>query len=88
MVNFNRRGVRNFVPYNTLPITLVYRSIDRKVFRDQFCIECGHPFIAISDKYVTIIDSATPVQILRGHQRALGARCRHTDCKQHFVVEC
>lgn len=75
------------VPYNTLPINLIYRSIDRKLYRDQFCIECGHPFMAISDKYVAIIDGNVPVDLLREHERVLEARCRFHPCKQHYRVE-
>ncbi len=73
-------------PYNQLHISLVYRSIDRKVYRDQFCIECGRPFIAISDKFVSIIDATTPTELLRTGERVLEARCKNHYCKQHYKV--
>lgn len=71
-------------PYNTLPITMALKSTDRKVWRDQFCIECGKPFIAINDKFMTIIDAAFPVQIARGGERIIEARCKNHSCKQYY----
>jgi hypothetical protein len=79
--------VRQRTPYNQLPITLVLKSIDRKLYRDQFCIECGHPFIAISDKYITIQDGSTPIETLRTEQRVQEARCSYHYCKQYYRVE-
>jgi hypothetical protein len=73
-------------PYHTLPITLSVKSIDRKVWRDQYCVECGKPFIAINDKFVSIIDAAFPVQIARGREMVLEARCHNHYCKQYFHV--
>jgi hypothetical protein len=71
-------------PHNTMPITLALRSLDRKVWRDQYCIECGHPFIAISDKYIAIIDAAIPINLLRGRERVIEARCKNHYCKQFY----
>lgn len=71
-------------PYHTLPITLALKSLDRKVYRDQYCIECGQPFITISDKFISIIDAAFPVQLARGGERVIGARCGRHDCKQYY----
>ena len=73
-------------PYNTLPITMALKSIDRKVYRDLYCIECGRPFIAISDKFISIIDAAFPVQMARGGERVIEARCSNHRCKQYFHV--
>ena len=73
-------------PYNQLHINLVYRSIDRKLYRDQYCLECGHPFMAISDKYVSIIDATIPTDMLRETERVLEARCRYHQCKQYYKV--
>lgn len=74
-------------PYNQMPIALIYRSIDRKMYRDQFCIECGHPFMAISDKYVSIQDGGMAVDILREDNRVLEARCKNHYCKQYYRVD-
>ncbi len=71
-------------PYNQMPITLAYKSIDRKLYRDQYCIECGHPFISISDKYITITDATTPIEMLRTDERVSEARCRYHYCKQYY----
>jgi len=79
-------SIKDKVPYNQLPITLVLNSINRKVYRDQYCIECGHPFVAISDKFVSILDSSIPIEKLRETERLIEARCRHHYCKQHYRV--
>lgn len=73
-------------PYNELPIALTYVAIDRKTYRDQYCIECGHPFIAISDKYIAISDGGTPIDQLRDENRVLEARCKNHYCKQYYRV--
>lgn len=73
-------------PLHVEPITLALKSIDRKVWRDQYCIECGSPFIAISDKFITIIDAAFPIQMMRGGERLLEARCKNHNCKQYYRV--
>lgn len=75
------------IPYNQLPFLLTLKSIDRKVFRDQFCIECGHPFMAISDKYISLIDATTPIEMLRSDDRVIEARCRFHYCKQYYRIE-
>lgn len=73
-------------PYNTWPMTLSLRSIDRKVYRDQYCIECGKPFIAITDKFISIIDAAFPVQMARNGEKIIEARCSNHYCKQYFHI--
>jgi len=71
-------------PYNTMPITVSLKSMDRKVYRDQYCWECGRAFVAISDKFISIIDAAFPVQMARGHERVIEARCGNHYCKQYY----
>lgn len=73
-------------PYNEMPIALSYVSIDRKLYRDQYCLECGHPFMAISDKYVSIQDGGIAIDMLREDERVLEARCRYHNCKQHYRI--
>lgn len=73
-------------PYNELPIALTYVSIDRKLYRDQFCIECGHAFMAISDKYISIQDGGIAIDMLREDERVIEARCRYHPCKQHYRI--
>ena len=73
-------------PYNQMPFTLVLKSIDRNLYRDQYCIECGHPFMAISDKFVTLYDGTTPVDKLRQNDRVLEHRCRFTHCEQYYRI--
>lgn len=74
-------------PYHQLPISLILKSIDRKLYRDQFCIECGHPFMAISDKYARIYDGSVPIELLRLNDRVVEHRCSFTQCKQYYRVE-
>lgn len=78
---------RTVTPYNKLPILLTIKSLNRKLFRDQYCIECGHPFMAVSDKVVAIADTGLPIEMMRGEQRIIEARCRHSNCQQHYRVE-
>lgn len=71
-------------PYHTVPITMALKAIDRKIYRDIYCIECGRPFLSMSDKYVSIIDAAFPVQMARGGERVIGVRCSNHICKQYY----
>lgn len=73
-------------PYHQMHISLVYRSIDRKVYRDQFCLECGQPFMAISDKFLSIQDNSIPTELLRTGERVVEARCKRHTCKQYYKV--
>lgn len=74
-------------PYNQLPISLVLKSIDRKLYRDLFCLECGHPFVAISDKVIQIYDANVPVDKLRENEKVVEARCRYHYCRQYYRLE-
>lgn len=85
MIEVTVRSQRR-TPYNTLPITLSYISIDRKLYRDIFCVECGKPFMAISDKIVSIMDSAVPIEHLRGDSKLIETRCKGHYCKQHYNI--
>lgn len=73
-------------PYHQMHITMALRSINRKIYRDQFCIECGHPFMAISDKFVTIQDARIPVEHLRENDRIIETRCKFHQCKQYYNI--
>lgn len=74
-------------PAHQMNITLVYRSLNVKRERDQFCIECGQPFFSISDKIVVVYDGGITHEMLRTSQRVIGIRCRRHSCKQHYQVE-
>lgn len=69
-----------------MPITLGYFSIDRKLYRNQYCLECGHPFMAISDKYATITDGNISVDVLRKGDKLIETRCKYHYCKQYYNV--
>lgn len=75
-------------PYHQLPIALVLKAIDRKLYRDQYCLECGHPFMSISDKFVSIHDGGVPIDQLRTESKGvIEARCKYHYCKQYYRVE-
>jgi hypothetical protein len=73
-------------PYNQMPIALAYVSVDRKLYRNQYCIECGKPFMAISDKFFSISDGGIAVDQLRENERVVEARCKNHYCKQYYRV--
>lgn len=70
-----------------MPFSLVLKSVDRKLYRDQYCLECGKPFMAISDKYVALYDGGIPIDVLRSDQRVIEARCKNHHCKQFYRIE-
>lgn len=74
-------------PSHQLNITMVYRSIEAKRERDQYCIECGQPNFSISDKIVAIYDGGVRTEHLRTDQRTIGIRCKRHTCKQHYLLE-
>ena len=73
-------------PYHQMPITMALKSIDRKVYRDIYCVECGHPFMAISDKFVTILDTNIKAEKLRSAEMIIETRCKYHSCKQYYNV--
>lgn len=75
------------IPYAELPITLVLKSTNRKVYRDLYCLECGHPFVAISDKIISLIDVVTPMELLQPNEMVVEARCRQRYCGQYYRFE-
>ena len=75
------------VPYNTLNISLVYRSMDRKVERDQHCFECGMPLFTISDKVVAVYDGGITTELMRTEERRIGVICKRHRCAQHYMLE-
>lgn len=78
--------ISGYTPYNQLPIALSYVSTNRKLLRDQYCIECGQPFISISEKFLTIDDAGIPVEYLRENERVIEARCKRHTCKQYYRI--
>lgn len=71
-------------PYNTLPITLMMQSLEQKVYRHYFCIECGHPFMSVSDKAIMIVDDGAPVETLERGEDMHSAECRYSRCRQRY----
>lgn len=83
MTNLGRSDILR-TPHNQMPVTLSLTTIQNKMYRDIYCIECGRPFITMTDKFITIIDAAIPVKLMRGQERVIEARCSNHYCKQYF----
>jgi len=77
-------NIRVRTPYNQMPILMVYRSVERKLYRDQYCLECGHPFMAISDKFYSVQDGGVAIDHLRTGDKVVEARCKSHNCKQYY----
>lgn len=73
-------------PLHQMPITLVLKSLDQKVYRDIYCLECGHPLVAISDKVVLLLDASSPMESLTS-EKIIETRCRHSYCRQFYRFE-
>ncbi len=74
-------------PYYNMPVSWVLKSMDAKQLRDQYCGECGRPFMSISDKVVRVYDGNIPVDKLRLEERVIEARCKYHYCKQYYRIE-
>lgn len=73
-------------PWNTMPITLAFKAMERKSFRDIHCLECGWPFVTVTDKVVSIIDGAGPINdIYPDNKTIIEVRCKN--CKQYFRLD-
>lgn len=80
-------ALRAKVPFNYLDISIVYRALDRKVEREQHCVECGATTHTISDKAVVIYEGNTTIEYLRTEQRQIGLTCKRKYCAQHYQLE-
>jgi hypothetical protein len=75
-------------PYAQMPVTLVYKSIKQKVFRNLHCLECGMPIAQISDKVVMAYDGTD--DMARHEPDRFGVvemRCDRHICKQRYRLE-
>lgn len=75
-------------PYHQLPITIVNKAMQQKVYRPLFCIECRWPLAEITDKIVIVSDGSTVVEHLRPDGIGLvEMHCPNHRCKQYYRME-
>lgn len=76
------------IPYNELPITLVNKAMQQKVFRQLHCMECGQPFAEITDKIVVVYDGGIMIEkLLPDAIGLIDIMCHRHQCKQHYRLE-
>lgn len=75
-------------PFSDLPITLVYKAVQQKAFRNLHCMECGIPIAQISDKVVMTYDAANDMKRYEPDQfGVVEIRCDRHVCKQRYRME-
>lgn len=75
-------------PYAQMPITLVYKAMQQKVFRDLHCMECGMPILQVTDKVVMGYDGTDEMARYEPNQfGVVEARCDRHICKQRYRLE-
>ncbi len=75
-------------PYYKMPITIVQKAVQNKVFRQVHCLECGMPFAEITDKVVTVLDFDTPIEMLHpDNMGVVGTYCTRRACQQRYRFE-
>jgi hypothetical protein len=81
-------NARIATPYYDMPITLVQKATNHKVFRQVHCLECGMPFAEITDKIITILDFDTPIDMLIPNVLGVVAcHCPRKACQQRYRFE-
>ena len=75
-------------PYYELPMTLSFKAMKQKMYRQIHCMECGMPFCEISDKIVSISDSINPIENLTPDKIGVVATsCTRGSCRQRYRFE-
>lgn len=75
-------------PYHQQPMSLVFKAIKQKVFRQLHCMECGQPFADITDKVVIAYDGATPMERYEPDKMGtVEVHCPRHQCKQYYRLE-
>lgn len=81
-------GGSRATPYSAMPITIGLYATKQKVFREIHCIECGMPFLNITDKVITLMDFDTPIEDYRPDVVGrVQMRCTRKNCAQRYVVQ-
>lgn len=75
-------------PYPLLPITLALVATKQKVYREVHCVECGLPFMSITDKIATIMDFNTPTDQLQPNVMGIiNTSCTRRSCRQVYRLQ-
>lgn len=75
-------------PYHRQPITLVFKAVKQKIYRQAHCLECGQPFADITDKIVTVFDGETELgQMSPDKLGIIEIHCPRHQCKQYYRME-
>lgn len=74
-------------PFNTMPITLVLTTLTQKAYRRLHCLECGRPFLDITDKVATATEGTQPVDQMKPDQKGfIEPHCHFHYCKQYYRI--
>ena len=75
-------------PWHKLPISILMKSREQKVYRKIHCLSCGMPIGDITDQVLMLSDSSTPVAELHpDHMGVIEVHCPRHTCKQYFRYE-
>lgn len=75
-------------PLHRQPITLAFKALQQKVYRHLHCMECGMPFLDITDKVLIASDAETPVEQLRPNELGVVTiHCPRHQCKQYYNLD-
>lgn len=74
-------------PYHTMPITLVLTTLTQKVYRRLFCMECGKPFLDITDKVASATEGVEPLDQMQPNEKGfIEPHCHNHLCKQYYRI--
>lgn len=75
-------------PWHQIPISIVNKAMNQKVYRNLHCSECGWPLAQITDKIVVISDHNVEIEKLIPDAIGLvETHCQNHRCKQFFRME-
>lgn len=72
-------------PHYQIPIAIVMKATNDKVYRQVHCISCGMPFAEITDQIVSIQDYASPITQMKPDEFGFVAvHCPRKQCQQRY----
>lgn len=82
----NYQAIRT--PWHQMPITVVMKATQQKVYRKMHCVNCGMPIADITDRIVMMFDGVTPFEQLEPDQFGIiEVHCDRHICKQYYRLE-
>jgi hypothetical protein len=86
-IAFDVSSKREGIPLYMQPQTIYLVSAPEKKMRDTYCLECGKAYFSISDRIKSMVDNATPFNLLDPNKLGPSeARCRFQHCKQRYRI--